>query len=159
MARPEFHEESHCLRFGKYHQLPENSAQGKHIFNQKCIYNPFSSQNTEKYWLFTLKITWLTGSYGSLQPPNITTELHAKYLNLAKNQDSKYSSTKCSFLHHVKSKKCKSTHHESRTTWLGEVGNRTAKHVCVSGPAFTHSTTHTKIAGPLPSMDTAILCW
>lgn len=82
----------------------------------KNAFNPLSPQNAEKYWLFTLRITWLTGSCGSLQPPNITTELHAKYLNLAKDQDSKYSSTECSYLHHVKSKKCKSTRHESRTT-------------------------------------------
>lgn len=31
----------------------------------------------------------------------------------------------------MKSKKCKSTRHESRATWLGEVSSRTAKHVCV----------------------------
>lgn len=121
-----------------------NYLRTQHKANTSSIrnaFNPLSPQNAEKYWLFTLKITWLTGSCVSLQPPNITTELDAKYLNLAKDHDSKYSSTEYSFLHHVKSKKCKATHHESRTTWLGEVGSRIAKHVCqdLRSPTAPHA--------------------
>lgn len=51
-----------------------NYPRTQHKANTSSIrnaFNPFSPQNAEKYWLFTLKITRLTGSCVSLQPPNI----------------------------------------------------------------------------------------
>lgn len=91
-------------------------------------------------------IMWLTGSCGSLQPPNITKELHTKYLSLAKDQDSKYSSTKGSFLHYAKSRSVDQAIMKAGTIWLvRSAAELQSTHV--SRPVFLHSTMHTTKAG------------
>lgn len=103
LTRSQRHRWAFCRHDGT--QIPKTQ------YPKKALATQYTGEDT----LFTLLISWLTGSRGLLQLPSITREYHTAYCCVGKDQTSKLWFLLNAYCFHtiIKSKNCKSNHCKS----------------------------------------------